>query len=412
MFKHTLIFLTVFSLYGCETLQNLDKGLYAATNTITQKDKITGKRVISNTREEQIAQGNAIMEQLIASADSEGLKYNTTLNPKAYNRLVQIFEKIHSVSHLKNEEWTLILIDDDSFNAFVTGGTYIVVHSGLENQLTDDSEIAAVIGHEFAHVVANHMGERQAHHKLASLAGSKSASRASFKTAYTHENEEEADEIGILYASLSGYDPYAAHRLWNKKYQQEGDYASSFVSHPVNSERAKKTQMTAKDVARYYVPGEINPAHEEIIKTNSLYTYREDPALQAGKGGGVFAALSTSLESYQKHLNAKNEEKRQVNRIAKLKAINELLTVTAIDQVSTNKWRFTVKYRGNKNIGKLVFNARLFQNKKELTILSARSTGYYAPGGSYYVMALAEHAVPLKTKISGYHFKVTEAVVY
>ena len=266
--KPFLLMTCALLLAGCETLQQLDRGLYQVTDAMTEKDRLTGQRVASSSRSQQIQNGNRAVENIKAQLTAKGIAYNAAYDARAYQRLNRIFKRIHSISHLKHEQWQLLLIPEDDFNAFVTGGTYIVVYAGLEKQLKDDSEVAAVIGHEFAHVVANHVGERQSHQQLALLSGSKSARRSSFNTAFTHENEEEADKLGILYAALAGYDPYAAYRVWNRMYQQKGDFGSMYVSHPVYSERSALARETANKVRRFYNPGEIHPSQLSTLSSH------------------------------------------------------------------------------------------------------------------------------------------------
>ena len=195
-------------LSGCEALQSVDRGLYNAAETVSERDRITGQRTLSMaSRGEQIAKGNAAVEQIIAAQKKAGKKINAALDRKAYQRLVSVFDRIHRVSHLANERWLPVLIDDPSFNAFTTGGTYIVVHSGLMHDLTSDAELAAVLGHEVAHTVANHVFERQTHQTAALIAGSEAARNGGYQAAFTHESEIEADRVGILYAALAGFDP-------------------------------------------------------------------------------------------------------------------------------------------------------------------------------------------------------------
>ncbi|MBQ0755892.1 MAG: M48 family metallopeptidase, partial [Amphritea sp.] len=263
-------------LSGCQTLQNLDKGLYNVAESISETDRVTGQRTLSAAdRSAQIRQGNAAVEQMLAGEKKAGRKINASLDRKQYQRLIRIFDRIHRVSHLSQERWQPILIDRDSFNAFTTGGTYIVVHSGLMKQL-NDAEVAAVVGHEIAHTVANHVGERQTTQQLSALASS-AARQKGFQAAYTHELEREADRIGVLYSALAGYDPYAATRIWQRQFKEQGNARSLFAhDHPVNAERAAETKVLANKVKQYYQPGRINPNAATLRDNNSLWQKREN----------------------------------------------------------------------------------------------------------------------------------------
>lgn len=86
-----LIVLSVGLLSGCQTLQNIDKGLYDVAESITETDRVTGQRTLSAAdRSAQIRQGNAAIEQLLADENTVGRKINAALDRKQYQRLVWI----------------------------------------------------------------------------------------------------------------------------------------------------------------------------------------------------------------------------------------------------------------------------------------------------------------------------------
>lgn len=166
--------------------------------------------------------------------------------------------------------WTPLLLPLPGFNAFVNGGTYLVVHYEVMNQVTDD-ELAAILGHEIGHVAANHVYEGMTYQAVAALTKSHSAKREGFRTAYTHENEKEADEIGILYAALAGFDPFAASRIWARMFKETGNDIENFVhDHPINSERETETRKIGAKVYTYYQAGKQNPDFERILVSNAL----------------------------------------------------------------------------------------------------------------------------------------------
>ncbi len=150
--KMLMVLLGVSFLSGCQVLQSIDKGLYDVAEAVTETDRVTGQRALSTAnRSQQIAQGNQYVEKMLQDERKKGRRVDAALDARQYQRLVRIFDRIHPVSHLRQERWKPVLIDRDSFNAFTTGGTYIVVHLGLMKQL-NDAEVAAVVGHEIATV--------------------------------------------------------------------------------------------------------------------------------------------------------------------------------------------------------------------------------------------------------------------
>ena len=143
---------------GCTVLKDVDRGIYDAHKAVTQEVLITGQRVIGfSSRSEQIAKGNAAMRRITGKYS----RLDEQVDRETYYRLRRIFNRVHAVSHFAHESWEVVLVPEDSFNAFVTGGTHIAVHKSLMDEVRDDAAIAAVIGHEIGHVAANHVFERQ-----------------------------------------------------------------------------------------------------------------------------------------------------------------------------------------------------------------------------------------------------------
>lgn len=250
-------------LSGCGALAKLDKGLYGAHQSATEEDLITGKRVIgSASREEQISEGNASMEKAVSDYSA----FNEDVDRRAYARLKKIFDRVHAVSHYANEEWEVLLLPDDNFNAFVTGGTYVAVFKGLMDQVPDDAAVAAVLGHEIGHVTANHVFERES--SLFNLLDGQTG----LDFAYGALQEEEADKIGAVYAALAGYDPRSISKVW-AAFAGSNQW-SWFRTHPASDDRARATRILGERASEYYIPGAINPDHGQLARCNSLWCNR------------------------------------------------------------------------------------------------------------------------------------------
>ena len=254
-------------LCGCAALEKIDRGLYSGVQSVTEEDLITGERAIGfSNRQQQIEEGNAVMEKIVGKYDD----LNEKVDRQMYSRLTRIFNNVHKVSHYAHENWQALLLPDENFNAFVTGGTYVAVNKGLMNEVQDDAAVAAVIGHEIGHVVANHAFEQQA--TLISLAaGSKVG--AGFDFAYNTLQEEEADKIGAVYAALAGYNPRAVAKIWGE-FAKRGDNWSYFRTHPADSDRAKANRILGERATQYYVPGMINPNHMALSRCNDFWCNR------------------------------------------------------------------------------------------------------------------------------------------
>ncbi len=376
MLRLFISILLLFSLGGCASV---DQALYDVSTSVSSVDRITGTRSLNFAdRQAQIAKSNSQIEQLISTANSENIQLNEAIDQEAYKRLVKIFERVHQVSHFRDEEWNILMIPDEEFNAFVNGGTYVVVNYGLMKQAENDDEIAAVIGHEIAHVAGNHVYERNSHLLVASLKGSKSASRDTFQAAYTHKNEEEADKVGILYATLAGYDPYAAAKLWKRMRDNEGDYSRAVNSHPINGERAKKAEELAGIYEVYYQPGTINSDYALALDSNPVFGRPPEDmsaSLAPGQGGGFLALLEVTLDGVAKHYEAKAEEERQKLQAQRVSFTEQDIKWIDFTPIDSKAIRIKAQHSGYNQLKDLTI-VGIVDNEKAVKIIEK----YISPG--------------------------------
>lgn len=373
-----IIVLLSIILTACGVVQDIDRGLAGISDTLSTPDKITGRRSLNLTpRPQQIETSNEVSRKFIAEKYKDQ-KLNQELNPKQYQRLRRIFDRILPVTHLAGEDWTLILLPEPDFNAFVMGGTYLFINEGLMIELENDAEVAAVLAHEIAHVAANHVYERQAQQMAALASGSESIKTEAIQTTYTHNDEIEADKIGILYMALAGYDPTKASHIWEKMYKNRGNIGARFSSHPINSERLALTRQFAEQVSPYYIPGKPNPNAQEILKSLSHTT---GPAV--GEGGGLASFLEVSLGSVLDHKLAKAEAQRQQNRIHLLKSVQNSLVLSGIN-LNSSRTEVTAQfiYKGDIPLQGLSVRAiSLPRTSKQVPEMSlARKAAIVRPG--------------------------------
>jgi predicted Zn-dependent protease len=188
-----------------------------------------------------------------------------------------IGQRIARNSDLPDMEWTFTVIDEGSINAFTTGGGYVYVHRGLLSYLNSEAELAAVLGHEIAHVTARHPAKGQSKGVLANLgvlaaiiltgnaamADLANIGAAAWVQGYGREAESEADAIGMKYMVRAGYDPRAMRRVFETFKAQESFeinnaraegrqpqvYHGVFSSHPAPDDRAVASARAAAAVA-------------------------------------------------------------------------------------------------------------------------------------------------------------------
>lgn len=373
-------------LAGCETMQAIDRGIYTVTSGLSQPDRIRGERTLSfENRDQQIQKGNAWAEQFISDTKAKGKRLDSNYSPVAYSRVERIFSRIHQVSHLRGESWTPVLVEEREWNAFTTGGTYFFIYSALEENLEDDSELANVIAHEMAHVVANHIFEGQSYMKVNALTDAKTVRRDTFKAAFTVENETEADRVAVLYCALAGYNPYAGAHMWQRMLQTKGNNALNVSDHPINSERAVQTQSVAELVSKYYTPGQINPQFAEILAKNEIFTYKAAPQVEAGKGGGILAVLETVATTLEQQQQAKLEEAQQQQRVQFMQYVHRVSNIVSSAPIGPSRWRVTVRYEGNMPLTDMIFKLFVKRTGSDLLVINQPMSGVLYPDSTFSV---------------------------
>lgn len=153
----------------------------------------------------------------VAASVEKEMKIDTEVDVN--ERMRAILKRIVDVSDRKDLIYTIRVIDEDVMNAFSLPGGYIYMYKGLIDKLKTDDQIAGVIGHEVAHVVAKHALKRlQAAYGATILEGAAVVSGQGEVAAATNltaaslffinsrEDEFQADRLGVKYMKLAGYD--------------------------------------------------------------------------------------------------------------------------------------------------------------------------------------------------------------
>lgn len=132
------------------------------------------------------------------------------------------------------------VIESPMVNAFALPGGQVVVFTGLLNLVESEAELAAVMGHEIAHVDARHCIERfQYQMKLKKLglggvAGLGELAQVLISQGYAQHHELEADSIGLRLALAAGYDPRGAELMFRRLMKAQGERAARPASTPID----------------------------------------------------------------------------------------------------------------------------------------------------------------------------------
>ena len=182
---------------------------------------------------------------------------------RSYQKMIErIGKRITEVAKVDvpGTDWEFVVFDKSEPNAFAMPGGKVGVNAGLiELANEDEDEIAAVIGHEVAHVAKRHSNKRMSQGVGVALGGilldtamrnKSSNDRALARGAYgvgatvgavlpfSRSQEREADDLGLIYSAKAGYDPRASIRFWQKMMSKSRRKMPQFLStHPDSGKR-------------------------------------------------------------------------------------------------------------------------------------------------------------------------------
>ena len=258
--------------------------------TACQTVQTTNAGVLGVNRQQQMMVGAAEIEQASALAYTQAMQKSQragTLNADAAisARVRQISQRLIAQvpafrPDAKAWKWEVNTIRSDEVNAYCMAGGKIVVFSGLVTRLklTDD-ELAAVIGHEIAHALREHVREQASQQQLGQLLAL-GASAAGVNDQYvglagdafqlyglkhSRRDETEADLIGVELAARAGYDPRAAVTLWDKMAANGGGRPLEFLStHPSPENRQAVLRDASGKVLPLYQQKQTNWAPPQL----------------------------------------------------------------------------------------------------------------------------------------------------
>lgn len=188
-------------------------------------------------------------------------KQPVSQNPKQNKYVKCITVELLKAMGENPSEWEILVFKDDSPNAFALPGKNMGVHTGMLSLVNNQHQLAAVIGHEIGHVIANHGNERvsqglltQAGLTAADLVLGRDSKNDQMIVAalglgaqfgillpFSRKQETEADRLGLQYMAKAGFDPSEAPELWKLMSAKSGGKSPpEFMStHPSPSSRIK-----------------------------------------------------------------------------------------------------------------------------------------------------------------------------
>ncbi|MEP2652157.1 MAG: M48 family metallopeptidase [Paraglaciecola sp.] len=179
-------------------------------------------------------------------------------------------------------EWELVVFDEPQINAFALPGGKIGVYTGLMGVATNQDQLAAVIGHEVGHVIAEHGNERMSSsaligvglevtnqllqtNKIASsnviMAGLGLGVQVGVQLPFGRTHETEADLIGLELMARAGFDPKESITLWENMAKASGDNRQPELlsTHPLPTTRIINLSKNMDNAMLFYNAATTKP---------------------------------------------------------------------------------------------------------------------------------------------------------
>lgn len=192
------------------------------------------------------------------------------------NAITQYYTAENKGAVLQGYQWEFNLVDSKEVNAWCMPGGKVVVYTGILPVTQNEAALAVVMGHEIAHAIAQHGNERMSQEMIAQglgtvgtvlTAGNATVSNI-FNTIYSpgaqvgvllpnsRKQELEADQFGLIFAAMAGYNPNEAVSFWQRMAAMSGGQKPpEFLStHPSDATRIEKVKKYAEDALKYYKP--------------------------------------------------------------------------------------------------------------------------------------------------------------
>ena len=226
----------------------------------------------------------------------------TSSDPLVIDYLEGLIDRLLPYSQLEDKHIDLVVVKNDTLNAFAIPGGIIGMHTGVFNYAKTENQLAAIISHEMGHISQRHYArhlEQQKNSMIPMIAGMLAglvlaanssdggmaaimASQAAAEAAalrFSRENEQEADRIGMQTMLDAKLDPYAASDMFEemlhstRSSRRPPEY---LLTHPVTERRVADARNRAMSYPRKAVPDNIE---FQLMRSRIRFELEETPQI-------------------------------------------------------------------------------------------------------------------------------------
>ncbi|MTI30784.1 M48 family metallopeptidase [Xanthovirga aplysinae] len=243
---------------------------------------VTGrKQVAFISNNEMLSLSDASYQNVLADSKLSTNQAQTQMikrvGEKISKGVEKFFEEKNMASQLEGYQWEFNLIESDQVNAWCMPGGKVAFYTGIMPICEDENGVAVVMGHEIAHAVANHGNERmsqallQQYGEVALATAMQNSAQTTQALAlqaygvgstylgvlpYSRLQESEADQLGLIFMAMAGYDPNHAPAFWERMQNASGgnEPLEFFSTHPSSATRIESIKRQIPEAMQYYKP--------------------------------------------------------------------------------------------------------------------------------------------------------------
>jgi len=241
---------------------------------------VTGRKQLSLIPKSEMlsmssAQYGDFLKQNAASTNQGQVNLVRGVGVRIQKAVEQYFAGRGMSGQLDGYKWEFNLVESKEVNAWCMPGGKVVVYTGILPVTRTEPGLATVMGHEIAHAVAEHGNERMSQELVAQLGGMGLQMALEKKPKETQDlwmtvygvgaqygallpysrlQETEADDLGLIFMAIAGYDPNEAIAFWERmSANAQGQAPPEFMStHPSDQTRINNLKSKLPNALTYY----------------------------------------------------------------------------------------------------------------------------------------------------------------
>jgi predicted Zn-dependent protease len=243
---------------------------------------VTGRRQLSLVPASQMMsmsyqEYGTFLKQNSLSTNQAQLALVKTVGTRIQKAVERYMGQNGMADRLTGYAWEFNLVESKEVNAWCMPGGKVVVYTGILPVTKDERGLAVVLGHEIAHAIAEHGGERMSQQMVTQFGGMALSELIKEKPKetqnlwmgifgagaqygvllpYSRTHESEADHLGLIFMAMAGYEPATAVDFWQRMAAGKGGQAPpEFMStHPSDETRIEAIRQHLPEAQKYYTP--------------------------------------------------------------------------------------------------------------------------------------------------------------